>query len=70
MARMDCYRITFIHFSGVEGDILLRLLTLSLHRVLALGHMTAVYTYAYSVTDKKFILRPLGRLDPPVRSIG
>lgn len=31
MARMDYYRITFIHFSGVEGDILLQLLTNPYH---------------------------------------
>jgi hypothetical protein len=49
---MDCYRITFIRFSGTEGDILLRLLTLSLHRALALGHLTAVFTSAFSVADK------------------
>jgi hypothetical protein len=75
MARMDCYRITFIRFSGTEGDILLRLPaeTLSLHRDTKLPWPLVVrppFTPPLFLSLTSHVTHPLGWPDALVRSIG
>jgi hypothetical protein len=75
MARMDCYRITFIRFSGTEGDILLRLPaeTLSLHRDSKLPWPLVVrppFTPPLFLSLTSHVTHPLGWPDALVRSIG